>query len=46
MAWQSLYDWCIENGEWGEQLLYEFGNGNNKQIYENEFGMMQAPQYS
>lgn len=28
---QSLYDWCMENGEWGQQLLFEFGDGNGSE---------------
>ena len=28
---QSLYDWCMENGEWGQQLLFEFGDGNRSE---------------
>lgn len=42
---QSLYDWCMENGEWGQQILYEFGDGNNsQQFYEEETGMYKCPQ--
>ena len=41
---QSLYDWCMENGEWGQQLLYEFGDGNNsQQFYDEETGMYKSP---
>ena len=32
MAWQSLYDWCIENGEWGKQLLHEFGEAEHARL--------------
>ena len=32
----DLYTWCIQNGERGEKILYEFGNGNNTQIYISE----------
>ena len=28
---QSLYDWCMENGELGQQLLFEFGDGNGSE---------------
>lgn len=42
---QSLYDWCMENGERGQQLLYEFGDGNNsQQFYDEETGMYKSPQ--
>ena len=40
---QSLYDWCLENGEWGQQLLFEFGDGNNSQQFTNEFGIAMTP---
>lgn len=43
MAWQSLFDWCLENGEWGKQLLFEFGDGNNSQEFTNEYGMPVIP---
>ena len=43
MARQSLYDWCMENGERGQQLLFEFGDGNNSQQFTNEYGMVQTP---
>ena len=40
---QTLYDWCQENGERGQQLLYEFGDGNNSQQFINEFGIILTP---
>lgn len=41
---QSLYDWCMENGEWGQQLLFEFGDGNNSQQFtDEETGMVKGP---
>lgn len=44
MKGQSLYDWCMENGEWGQQLLFEFGDGNNsQQFYDEETGMFKGP---
>lgn len=44
MKGQSLYDWCIENGEWGQQLLFEFGDGNNSQQFtDEETGMIKGP---
>ena len=40
---QSLYDWCINNGEYGKKLLSEFGNGNNSQLYIDEQGNKKTP---
>ena len=41
---QSLYDWCQENGEWGQQLLFEFGDGNNTQMFlDEETGIFKGP---
>lgn len=45
MAYKSLQDYCnelIAQGDpYGQQLLDEFGNGDG--VYENEYGMWQAP---
>ena len=43
MKGQSLYDWCIENGEWGQQILFEFGNGNNSQQFTDKSGNIKTP---
>ena len=41
---QSLYDWCQANGEWGQQLLFEFGDGNNSQQFiDDETGIEMTP---
>lgn len=41
---QSLYDWCQENGEWGQQLLFEFGDGNGSEtFFDEETGMLKGP---
>jgi len=42
---QSLYDWCQENGEWGQQLLFEFGDGNNSQQFIDGCGITMKPHY-
>ena len=39
---QSLYDWCIKNGEWGQQLLQEFKgldeHGNELNVNDLTYG--------
>ena len=40
----DLYSWCMKNGEWGQQLLFEFGDGNNsQQFFDEETGMFKGP---
>lgn len=39
----DLYTWCMENGDFGQQLLLEFGDGNNSQQFMNEHGMYMTP---
>lgn len=39
----DLYTWCHKNRLFGEQLLQEFGEGNNSQKYINEKGEIKTP---
>ncbi len=44
MRVEVLYDWCLRNGEYGNKLLEEFGDGNNSQEYlDVESGVIKTP---
>ena len=40
----NLYTWCMNNGDQGKRILYEFGDGNNCQRYIDNNGIEHKPE--